>query len=82
MVRFHCNSNYIYILHYQATVEDGLSSLTQLQRENVFLTRAKEQLEEDFLAYKREISLVKKGNATKEVKILKKVIKNLEVLFV
>lgn len=57
------------------------SILAKLRQENSFLTRAKEQLHEDFLSYKREVSLIKGEETTKEVKILKKVVKNLEVNF-
>ena len=51
------------------------SDVSQLHRENALLIKEKEQLEEDFLSYKHEVG----GSSSKEVRVLKKVIKNLEV---
>ena len=58
---------------------DEPSALAELREENIFLTQAKKQIEEDFLSYKREVALLREGNSTKEVKVLKKVVRNLEV---
>ena len=58
---------------------DEHSALAELREENIFLTQAKKQIEEDFLSYKREVALLREGNSTKEVKVLKKVVRNLEV---
>ena len=73
----------MYYVHHnvfmQAVEDNGLAALAQLQQENSFLTRAKEKLEEEFLSYKREISMHIEGNGTKETRILKRVIRNLEV---
>jgi len=40
----------------------------------------KEELEEVFQSFKQEVMLTREGNASKEIRILKKVIRNLEVL--
>lgn len=56
-----------------------MSTLAHLQQENLFLAKAKEQLEDELLSYKHLITSQKSGNSMKEVKVLKRVIKNLEV---
>jgi len=38
----------------------------------------KEELEEAFQSFKQEVMLTREGNASKEIRILKKVIRNLE----
>ena len=43
------------------------------------LLQEKEELEEGFEAFRQEVVLTRQGNASKELRILKKVIKNLEV---
>ena len=43
------------------------------------LLQEKEDLEEAFEAFRQEVTLTRQGNASKELRILKKVIKNLEV---
>ena len=43
------------------------------------LLREKENLEEAFEAFRQEVMITRQGNASKELRILKKVIKNLEV---
>lgn len=53
--------------------------MAQLQEEISFLRQAKMQVEEDFLSYKHEVALLQEGKSSKDVKILRKVIKNLEV---
>ena len=44
------------------------------------LLQEKEELEEAFQSFKQEVMLTREGNASKEIRILKKVIRNLEVL--
>lgn len=68
------------LFSYQVLGRDNQSALAHLQEENMLLNRAKKQIEADFLAYKREVALLRDGNSSKEVKILKKVVKNLEVI--
>ena len=43
------------------------------------LLQEKEELEEAFESFKQEMMLTQEGAASKEIRILKKVIKNLEV---
>ena len=43
------------------------------------LLREKEEMEEAFEAFKQDMMLTQQGAAGKEIRILKKVIKNLEV---
>ncbi|XP_064602133.1 centrosomal protein CCDC61-like isoform X2 [Liolophura sinensis] len=50
----------------------------KLQRENKALCREKEELEEAFLQYRRELKQTTEGQAIKEIRILKSVVKNLE----
>ena len=77
LVRTHAHINVPFDLQHMS--KDEQSALAQLKEENLFLTQAKKQLEEDFLSYKHEVALLREGSSTKEVKILKKVVKNLEV---
>ena len=43
------------------------------------LLQEKEELEATFDTYRREVMHTREGNASKEIRVLKKVIKNLEV---
>ena len=43
------------------------------------LLQEKEEVEEAFESFKQEVMLTREGNASKEIRVLKKVIKNLEV---
>ena len=43
------------------------------------LLQEKEELEEEFESFKQDMMLTQQGAANKEIRILKKVIKNLEV---
>ena len=56
-----------------------LSGLAHLQEENSFLAQEKDRLEEELLSYKHQVTLKKSGNSMKEVRILRRVVKNLEV---
>lgn len=54
------------------------SAFSRLQREYDALLQEKEELEEAFQSFKQEVMLTREGNASKEIRILKKVIRNLE----
>ena len=54
------------------------SSINFVSRYDALL-QEKEELEEAFESFKQEMMLTQEGAASKEIKILKKVIKNLEV---
>ena len=43
------------------------------------LLQEKEEVEEAFESFKQDVMLTREGNASKEIRVLKKVIKNLEV---
>ena len=53
--------------------------LSMLRQENTVLIKERDKLEKEFLSYKQEVTLHGGGTATKEIVILKKVIKNMEV---
>ena len=57
-----------------------LAKVQQLQQENMYLKKEKEQLEEEIMTYRHD-SKHPVANSSKEVKILKKVVKSLEVIF-
>lgn len=54
------------------------TAMTRLQKDYDALLREKENLEEAFEAFRQEVMITRQGNASKELRILKKVIKNLE----
>ena len=56
----------------------GLTVSLPLPRYDALL-QEKEEVEEAFESFKQEVMLTREGNASKEIRVLKKVIKNLEV---
>lgn len=56
-----------------------MSGLAHLKEENFFLAQEKDRLEEELLSYKHQAATNKSGDSIKEVKILRRVVKNLEV---
>ena len=55
------------------------SSLSQLQKENALLLQEKEELTEKLLALRHDLIEDKENNSSKEIRILKKVVRHLEV---
>ncbi len=50
-----------------------------LRQENALLMKKNEKLEEDYLSFKQQVTMHKEGSYAKEMIVLKKVIKNMEV---
>ncbi|CAH3145520.1 unnamed protein product [Pocillopora meandrina] len=54
------------------------AALTHLQKENDKLTKEKLEIQKQFEAFQREVKHTSKANTAKEIRVLKKVVQNLE----
>ncbi|XP_062617834.1 centrosomal protein CCDC61-like [Saccostrea cucullata] len=65
-------------LRHQGGSDFRSKEVEKLQKENKALLKEKEEIEEEFLRYRREMKNTPTGNAVKEIRMLKSVTKNLE----
>ena len=73
-----CHVLFVYSL-LKALQDYKSSSVTQLQKENAMLEENKRELEEELLSLRQELVSSKETSNSKEIQVLKKVVKNLEV---
>lgn len=64
--------------HQQGGSDFRIKEVEKLQKENKALLKEKEEIEEEFLRFRREMKNTSTGSAVKEIRMLKSVTKNLE----
>ncbi|XP_022328744.2 centrosomal protein CCDC61-like isoform X1 [Crassostrea virginica] len=64
--------------HQQGSSDFRIKEVEKLQKENKALLKEKEEIEEEFLRFRREMKSTSTGSAVKEIRMLKSVTKNLE----
>ena len=78
---WHIQSERFFPYHYRGAtmLEHWMLTITFPPSRYDALLQEKEEVEEAFESFKQDVMLTREGNASKEIRVLKKVIKNLEV---
>ena len=73
------SKSYVYVLHPCIKLYISLSfNCPSVSNRNKRLRQLKDEVEAELIEYKREMAVTTKGSATKELRILKTIIKSLE----